>query len=189
MRVVFIGPPGAGKGTQSVRVATELGLTHLSTGDVLRKSRDDGESIGVEAAKHFESGQLVPDKLVLQLVDDRLTADDCQQGYLFDGFPRTLGQAESLDELLIKRGTPLDAVIEFVIPEAVLFERLSARGREDDGEETVRERLRLYSDMTEPLIGYYMGRGVLRRINALGSPDEIFDRVLSALEELRAAKS
>ncbi|MEO0476297.1 MAG: adenylate kinase [Planctomycetota bacterium] len=189
MRVVFIGPPGAGKGTQSLRVADELGLTHLSTGDVLRKSRDEGEAIGLEAAKHFEAGQLVPDKLVLQLVADRLAADDCAQGYLFDGFPRTLGQAESLDELLRERGTPLDAVIEFVIPEKVLFERLSARGREDDDEETVRERLRLYSDMTEPLIGYYMGRGVLRRINALGDPDEVFDRVIAALEELRTTKS
>lgn len=187
MRVVFIGPPGAGKGTQSIRVAKELGLTHLSTGDVLRKSRDDGEAIGLEAAKHFESGQLVPDELVLKLVDDRLTADDCQQGYLFDGFPRTLGQAESLDDLLVKRGTPLDAVIEFVIPEPILFERLSARGREDDGEETVRERLRLYSEMTEPLLGYYIGRGVLCRINALGNPDDVFERVLSALKELRAA--
>lgn len=187
MRVVFIGPPGAGKGTQSIRVAESLGLTHLSTGDVLRASRDAGDAIGVEAAKHFETGRLVPDELVLKLVDERLSADDCEQGYLFDGFPRTLGQAEALDVLLGDRGTPLDAVIEFALPQPELFKRLSARGREDDSEDTVRERLRLYAEMTEPLLGYYAGRGVLRRINALGGPDEVYERVLTALNEIGAA--
>lgn len=185
MRVVFIGPPGAGKGTQSLRVAESLSLTHLSTGEVLRESRDAGHEVGLEAAKYFETGRLAPDELVLHLVDERLTEKDCQQGYLFDGFPRTLRQAEALDVLLEDRGTPLDAVIEFVIPEAELFKRLSERGREDDSEETVRERLRLYASMTEPLLGYYAGRGVLRKVNALGSPDEVFQRVLTALGELQ----
>lgn len=186
MRIVFIGPPGAGKGTQSIRVAESLGVTHLSTGDVLRESRDKGDKIGLEAAKHFESGRLVPDELVVPLVDERLAASDCQNGYLFDGFPRTLGQAESLDRLLVDRAAPLDAAIEFVIPEPELFKRLSARGREDDSEETVRERLRLYTEMTAPLVGYYQKRGVLRRIDALGTPDEVFQRVLDALKELGA---
>lgn len=187
MRVVFIGPPGAGKGTQSLRVAETLSLAHLSTGDILRTSRDAGDAIGLEAAKHFEAGRLVPDELVIKLVDERIASDDCEQGYLFDGFPRTLGQAEALDDLLNDRGTPLDAVIEFSIPQDELFKRLSERGREDDSEETVRERLRLYASSTEPLLGYYQGRGVLRRINALGSPEEVFDRVLTALKELEAA--
>lgn len=185
MRVVFIGPPGAGKGTQSLRVADALDLTHLSTGDVLRESRDAGHEIGIEAAKYFETGRLAPDELVLQLVDERLTNTDCQQGYLFDGFPRTLRQAEELDVLLEKRGTPLDAVIEFVIPEDELFKRLSERGREDDSEETVHERLRLYAELTEPLLGYYAGRGVLCKVNALGTPDEVFGRVIEALDELK----
>ncbi len=188
MRVIFIGPPGAGKGTQSERVADSLGLIHLSTGDVLRESRDAGDAIGVEAAKHFEAGLLVPDDLVLKLVDERLSAKDCQQGYLFDGFPRTLRQAEELDVLLSGHGTPLDAVIEFAIPQDELFKRLSARGREDDSEETVRERLRVYAEMTEPLLGYYAGRGVLRRINALGGPDEVYERLLAALKELEASE-
>lgn len=187
MRVVFIGPPGAGKGTQSLRVADTLDLAHLSTGDILRASRDAGDAIGLEAAKHFEAGHLVPDDLVIRLVGDRLSADDCSQGYLFDGFPRTLGQAEALDDLLNERGTPLDAVIEFSIPQDELFKRLSERGREDDSEETVRERLRLYASATEPLLGYYQGRGVLCRINALGSPEEVFERVITALKELEAA--
>lgn len=185
MRVVFIGPPGAGKGTQAIRVAEALGLTHLSTGEVLRESRDAGHAVGVEAAKYFEAGKLAPDDLVVHLVDDRLNGEDCRQGYLFDGFPRTLGQAESLDVLLEGHGTPLDAVVEFVIPEDELFRRLSARGREDDSEETVRERLRLYAEMTEPLLGYYAGRGVLQKVNGLGTQDQVFDRVLNALNGLR----
>ncbi|TWT96668.1 adenylate kinase [Botrimarina colliarenosi] len=187
MRVVFIGPPGAGKGTQSLRVAKSLGLTHLSTGDILRKSRDEGQAIGLEAAKYFESGRLAPDELVIQLVEDRLDDPDCQNGYLFDGFPRTLRQAKALDALLAKRGKPLNAVIEFVIPEAELFVRLSSRGREDDSEETVRERLRLYASSTAPLLGYYEERGVLCRVDALGTPDEVFGRVVADLEERRTA--
>lgn len=184
MRVVFIGPPGAGKGTQSVRVANALGLTHLSTGEVLRESRDAGHEVGIEAAKFFEAGRLAPDDLVIKLVDERLNEDDCQKGYLFDGFPRTLPQAEALDRLLEDRGAPLNAVVEFVIPEAELFKRLSARGREDDSEETVRERMRLYASATEPILGYYQGRGVLQKIDALGTPDEVFDRVVAALKKL-----
>lgn len=186
MRVVFIGPPGAGKGTQSLRVAKSLGLTHLSTGDILRKCRDDGHAVGLEAAKYFEAGRLAPDDLVVKLVADRLDEDDCQTGCLFDGFPRTLGQAEALDRLLAKRGTPLNAVIEFVIPEPELFRRLSSRGREDDSEETVHERLRLYASSTAPLLGYYEKRGVLCRVDALGSPDEVFARVVAELEKRRS---
>lgn len=185
MRVVFIGPPGAGKGTQAQRVADELGLIHLSTGEVLRESRDAGHAVGLEAAKYFEAGRLAPDDLVVHLVDDRLEKTDCQQGYLFDGFPRTLGQAESLDTLLAGHGTPLDAVVELVIPKDELFKRLSARGREDDQEETVHERLRIYTEMTEPLLGYYAGRGVLRKVNALGTPDQVFERVVAALREIQ----
>lgn len=187
MRVVFIGPPGAGKGTQALRVAAHLGVKHLSTGDVLRQSRDRGEPIGLEAGKYLDRGQLVPDAMVVALVSDRLAKDDCLRGYLFDGFPRTLGQAVSLDELLGERGAPLDAAIEFVVPQDELLRRLSGRGREDDREQTVRERLRLYAALTAPLAEYYDGRGVLRRVDAVGSPDEVFGRVCAGLDELRPA--
>lgn len=185
MRVVFIGPPGAGKGTQAIRIANHLGVKQLSTGDVLRQSRDRGEPIGLEAGKYLDRGQLVPDAMVVALVNDRLAKDDCRLGYLFDGFPRTVGQAVALDQLLEERGAPLDAAIEFVVPQDELLRRLSGRGREDDCEETVRERLRLYAALTVPLADYYDQRRVLRRIDAVGTPDEVFARVEAALNELR----
>ena len=112
MRIVFIGPPGAGKGTQSLRVAKKLGVTHLSTGDVLRTARDSGDEIGIKAAEYLEDGRLVPDELVLQLVSDRLVRDACLLGYVFDGFPRTVAQAKALDELLEDRCRPLDAALQ-----------------------------------------------------------------------------
>ncbi len=186
MRVILIGPPGAGKGTQSVRIAKHLSAEHLSTGEVLRQARERGEPVGIEAGKYLDKGQLVPDAMVVALVSDRLAKGDGDQGYLFDGFPRTLGQAESLDQLLAKRGVRLDAVIEFVIPEEELFLRLSDRGRADDSEETIRERLRLYTALTAPLVDYYDKRGVLWQIDALGTPDEVFQRVCKALDDAQA---
>lgn len=185
MRVVFLGPPGAGKGTQAVRIAEHLGVKQLSTGEALRKARDEGTEIGLEAAKSFDRGQLVPDELVVRIVADRLAEDDCAEGYLFDGFPRTIGQAESLDELLADFGAPLDAAIEFIVPHEELFRRLSDRGRSDDSHDTIRERLRVYSALTVPLSNYYDERGVLRRVDAVGTPDEVFGRVCDALESLR----
>ncbi|MGL4513691.1 MAG: adenylate kinase [Lacipirellulaceae bacterium] len=181
MRIVFIGPPGAGKGTQSLRVAAHLDLKHLSTGDVLREVRDSGRPDGPEVAKHLAAGQLVPDSLVVRLVDERLALHDCDQGYLFDGFPRTLRQAEALDKLLDARDTPLDCAVEFAIPHDELFRRLSKRGRADDSDATVRERLRIYNAMTEPLVDYYDRRGVLIRIDAMGSPDDVFARLCAAI--------
>ncbi|QDV76223.1 adenylate kinase [Botrimarina mediterranea] len=186
MRVVFIGPPGAGKGTQAVRVAEHLGVKQLSTGDVLRQARDRHEPIGLEAGKYLDKGHLVPDAMVVAIVSDRLAKDDCAKGYLFDGFPRTLGQAEALDDLLVDCGAPLDAAIEFVVPEDELFNRLHDRGRSDDSEATIRERLRHYAVLTAPLAEYYDNRGVLRCVDAVGTPDEVFKRVCDALDDIRA---
>jgi adenylate kinase len=181
MRIVFIGPPGAGKGTQSLRVAAHLGLKHLSTGDVLRAVRASDHPDGAEVGRHLDAGRLVPDDLVVRLVDDRLCSADCDQGYLFDGFPRTLKQAEALDKLLASHDTPLDCAVEFVIPHDELFRRLSKRGRADDSDATVRERLRIYNAMTEPLVDYYDKRGVLIRIDAMGTPDGVFERLCEAI--------
>ena len=187
MRIVFIGPPGAGKGTQSLRVAKKLGVTHLSTGDVLRTARDSGDEIGIKAAEYLEDGRLVPDELVLQLVSDRLVRDACLLGYVFDGFPRTVAQAKALDELLEDRCRPLDAALQFIVPDEELYARLSARGREDDDNETIGERLRFYESLTTPLVNYYEERGILRRIDAVGSPEEAFARVGEALDGVDVA--
>ena len=185
MRIVFIGPPGAGKGTQSGHLAEHLQVANLSTGDVLREARDAGEEIGLAAAKYLDEGQLVPDEMVVEIVARRLASSDCcQKGYLFDGFPRTLPQAEALGELLAKHNAPLEGALEFVVPLEVLFERLSKRGREDDDEETIKQRLQIYADMTKPLADYYEKRGILRRIDAVGTEEEVFARLLKAVDSL-----
>jgi adenylate kinase len=177
MRIVFIGPPGSGKGTQAERLASRLGLVHLSTGEILRQAREAGSPRGLEAAKYFESGRLVPDSLVLEIVADRLAKLGLGDGCLFDGFPRTLAQARALDELLARRGTPLDRVIEFEVGHDELLRRLSARGRVDDDEATVRRRLDVYEVETRPLIDYYKQRGVLTSVDATGGIDDIARRV------------
>lgn len=182
MRIVFIGPPGAGKGTQALRVASHLGVVHLSTGEVLRRSRANGEPIGVAAGKYLDDGRLVPDDMVCRLVAERLEQDDCRDGCVFDGFPRTRPQAETLDRLLEQSGAGVDAALDFVIPEEELLLRLAGRGRSDDAEATVRERLRHYAELTAPLAEYYEGRGLLSRIDAVGTPDAVFGRILAAIE-------
>ncbi|MCA9241059.1 MAG: adenylate kinase [Planctomycetales bacterium] len=181
MRIVFIGPPGAGKGTQSVRLAEELGLTHLSTGEVLREAQRLGTQLGSQADAYLQEGQLVPDQVVIQLVGERLANADGQQGYLFDGFPRTLPQAEALDEMLAERGLSLDVAVEFVIPEEELLRRLRLRKRGDDQEQTVRQRLRVYAAQTAPLVDYYHRQGTLRKVDAVGDPHEVAQRVWQAV--------
>jgi adenylate kinase len=180
MRIVFLGPPGCGKGTQAQRLKDELGVVHLSTGDMLREARADGTPLGIQAAKFAEAGKLVPDDVVLGIVMDRLAQKDCLSGCLFDGFPRTLAQAEALDTVLAERQMPLDLVLAFEVPDEQIFERLSSRGRTDDRPETVRERLQQYQELTAPLLVYYARRGVLRSIDGLGTMDEVYARVKQA---------
>lgn len=184
MRIVFIGPPGAGKGTQAALVVGRYGLAHLSTGDMLRAARDAQTEIGKLADQYMSAGQLVPDEIILKIVQDRLQADDCRAGYLLDGFPRTLAQAEALDQLLAQEGAPLDVVLELRVPEEELFRRLSGRGRADDKPEVIRQRLVAYRQQTEPLLDYYQRRGLLKTIDGLGTVEEIFERIQQVLDPL-----
>lgn len=185
MRIVFLGPPGAGKGTQTLRLKEYLHIAHLSTGEMLRSAHAAGTPLGQEAACYMSTGQLVPDDIVVGIVVDRLAEKDCERGCLFDGFPRTVPQAEALDRLLDDRQTPLDLAIALHVPESVLVERLRSRGRSDDDPETMRERFRQYDRLTQPLLKYYSGRGVLRQITADGSPDEVFAKIRSAVDAVR----
>jgi adenylate kinase len=185
MRIVFLGPPGAGKGTQAQRLKNEIGLAHLSTGDMLREAHQGRTPLGIQAAKYSEAGKLVPDDIVLGVVVDRLSGADCVRGCLFDGFPRTLSQAEALDALLAERGMPLDLVLALQIPDEIVFRRLAARGRTDDKAETVRERLRQYQYSTTPLLNYYQGQGILRSIDGVGTEAEVFARVEQAVTAAR----
>jgi adenylate kinase len=182
--MVFIGPPGAGKGTQAERLIEKYKLAHLSTGDMLRAARDAQTEVGKKAEQYMSKGQLVPDEIIIGIIDERLGEPDCESGYLLDGFPRTIAQAEALDKLLADKGTPLDVVLELQVPEEELFNRLAGRGRADDKPDVIRQRLVAYREQTEPLLDYYKKKDILKSIDGLGSVDEIFDRVVDALDSV-----
>jgi len=184
MRIVFIGPPGAGKGTQAERIVDTYRLAHLSTGDMLRAARDAKTETGQKADQYMSRGQLVPDDVIVAIIAQRLTEPDCRGGYLLDGFPRTIAQAEALDAMLRSQRTPLDAVLELDVPEDELFRRLAGRGRTDDKPEVISQRLVAYRQQTAPLLEYYSKQGLLKKINGLGSVEEIFARVKTELDRL-----
>ena len=184
MRIVFIGPPGAGKGTQAAMLIKTYKLAHLSTGDMLRAARDAKTEVGLNDDKYMSAGMLAPDNIIVEIIAERLKRSDCKKGYLLDGFPRTIAQAEALDAMLAKQGTPLDAVLELKVPEEELFKRLAGRGRADDNPEVIRQRLVAYRKQTEPLLAYYARRGLLKSIDGLGTVEEIFDRAKTVLDQL-----
>lgn len=179
MRLLFVGPPGAGKGTQAQRVADKLGIAHVSTGDMFR-ALDESTDLGRRVKAIMESGDYVPDSIVIEMLEKRIGSDDAARGYILDGFPRTVPQAEALDEFLGDDG--LDAVVLFEIDTDEVVTRMLDRGRADDTEETIRTRLEVYAEQTEPLIGRYEAKGLVRRVDAEGEIEDITDRVLAALD-------
>lgn len=175
----MLGPPGAGKGTQAVRLAEKLGVPHISTGELFRHNISNGTPLGVRAKHFLDAGELVPTSLTNDLVDERLNEPDVAGGFILDGFPRTVEQAEALHGMLERRGLKLDAVLELRVPEEVLVGRLMSRGRADDTEDVIRNRFRVYRDETAPLLDYYSGE--LKTVDAVGGLDEVFDRAMQTL--------
>lgn len=186
MRIVFIGPPGAGKGTQSQRLLDYLHIPHLSTGEMLREAREAKTSTGQLVDSFMVRGNLVPDPIIMQMVGERLERPDSAAGALFDGFPRTLRQAQGLDEALAERGTPLDMVLELQVNDQEVMSRLAGRGRNDDLPEVVAQRLALFWKQTRPLVEYYRKRGLLHAVDGHGTPDEVFARIREAVDQVRS---
>ena len=181
MRAIFLGPPGSGKGTQAKLLAERMGVPAISTGDMLREAVRLETPLGLRAKAIMEAGELVSDEVVIGLIRERISRPDARGGFLLDGFPRTLPQAAALDGLLAGNGESLDAVINLLVPEATLVERMVGRaaieGRSDDRPETVRERLRVYSERTAPLVDYYGGRGIRIDVDGSGSVEEVSARI------------
>ncbi len=185
MRLVLLGPPGSGKGTQAALLKDRLNIVHISTGDLLRAAVAAGTELGKIAKATMDAGELVSDELVLQLLEDRLNEPDVTNGYILDGYPRNLAQAEALDALLARLNQNIDHALALIVDEEQIVARLAQRsaeqGRSDDSESVVRHRLQVYAEQTAPVASYYDNKGLLTRIDGMGSIDEINQRLCDAL--------
>jgi adenylate kinase len=175
----LLGPPGAGKGTQAQKLAEKLGIPQISTGELFRRNIERGTELGLEAKRYLSAGDLVPSELTNALVDDRLDEPDAADGFILDGYPRSLEQAKALHDMLERRQTKIDAVLEFRVSQEELLERLKGRGRADDTDDVILNRMKVYREETAPLLEYY--RGELKTVDAVGTVDEVFARALQAL--------
>ncbi len=186
MRIVLMGPPGAGKGTQAVKVAEKLQVPHISTGEIFRANLAAGTPLGMEAKRYMEAGEYVPDEVTNSMVADRLAEADAAGGFILDGYPRTLAQVGELDAILAGLGTALDKVVEITANTdevvARLLNRAKEQGRADDTEEVIRRRMDVYAEQTEPLVRVYSERGLLLKVDGMGAMDEVTQRLLAALE-------
>ncbi len=214
MKLVFLGPPGAGKGTQSERIRSDFGVVQLSTGDILRANKKAGTELGKKAQKYMDAGELVPDDLIIEMIKEELKKPELAKGYILDGFPRTVPQAEALDKLLADMGQKLDVVLVLEVPNEELIERLTARRvckkcgksyhlkfnppktegvcdvcggelyqRDDDKEEAIRNRLKVYEKQTSPLTEYYEKQNLAKKIDGLGDIDAIYERIKEVLKQ------
>ena len=185
MRLLILGPPGAGKGTQAARIAERFGVPAISTGDIFRANIKNETPLGLEVKSILAAGGYVSDDITNAIVESRLAEADCEPGFLLDGYPRTLGQVDALDEMLAKGDRPLERVLKLVVPDdavvARLLKRAEIEGRADDTEKVIRERMAIYHRETRPLSEAYAARGLLVEVDGEGSMDEVFDRIVRAL--------
>ncbi len=186
MRLVLLGPPGSGKGTQAVRLKEFLKVPHISTGDLLRAEVAAGTPLGLQAKEVMARGELVSDEILLGMLEARLAQPDAATGFILDGYPRNLAQADALGALLDRIRQPMDFAVQLEVPTDLLVERIAGRakaeGRADDNPESVRKRLQIYADSTAPVIGYYKERGLLTVVDGVGELDEVTERLKKALK-------
>ena len=186
MKLLIMGPPGVGKGTQADRIKDKLKILHLSTGDILRAEVEAKSAIGMDAKLYMDFGRLVPDHILIEIVKERISRPDCENGYLLDGFPRTPPQAEGLEEMMHSIGHDLECAISLTADEDELVERLIKRGKEsgrsDDTPEVIRNRQKIYWEQTAPLLDFYRGKGILKEVDGLGEIPEITERILNVLK-------
>lgn len=185
MRLVLLGPPGSGKGTQATRLKEQLQIPHISTGDLLRAEVAAGSELGLQAKEVMARGELVSDEILLGMIRSRLAREDVANGFILDGYPRNVAQANALEAVLAEINQPLDAVVQLDVASELLVERIAGRakaeGREDDNPESVRKRLQVYTDSTAPVIGFYEQRGALAKVDGVGTLDEVLGRIIAAL--------
>lgn len=190
MRLVLLGAPGSGKGTQAARLKEHLQVPHISTGDLLRAEVAAGSKLGLEAKEIMARGELVSDAILLGMLEDRFSRDDTRGGFILDGYPRNLAQADALNALLERIGQPMDAAVQLEVPTELLVERIAGRaaaeGRADDSPDSVRTRLQVYNDQTAPVVEFFRQRGKLSVVDGVGSLDEVFTRIVEALAPVPA---
>ncbi len=187
LNIVLFGPPGAGKGTQSEKLIAKYGLTHLSTGDLFRKHLGEGTDLGNLAKKYMEEGHLVPDQVVIRMVEDKVSNSKESKGFIFDGFPRTTAQAEALDTMLGNHGMSISGMIALDVPDDILRERIKERGKtsnraDDQNEDKINTRIKVYLDETLPVAKYYKGQGKFMKINGVGDINEIFQKISTTID-------
>ena len=186
MRIVLLGAPGSGKGTQAALMVADLDLPHISTGELLRAAVKAGSALGLQAKEVMDRGELVSDDIMLGLIEERLGQKDTESGFILDGYPRNLAQAEALDALLERLGQPVDEALQIDVDVDMVVERIARRaaeeGRSDDTEEVVRNRMKVYADQTAPVVDYYAQKGVLSRVLGVGTIEEVFQRIQGVLQ-------